>query len=109
MLVSGEEPLYIARRLVRMASEDIGMADSAALPLVCIVKGVAIIGIVDMGPKQQDSFLRTLFHSSLIGGVDVPSMSDDWNARVRCKPSPLRSIHGQGQEIGRCLLRLWPG
>ncbi|KAK3829874.1 MAG: hypothetical protein JOS17DRAFT_209364 [Linnemannia elongata] len=33
MLVSGEEPLYIARRLIRMASEDIGMADSAALPL----------------------------------------------------------------------------
>ncbi|KAG0318386.1 Werner helicase interacting protein 1 [Linnemannia gamsii] len=33
MLVSGEEPLYIARRLIRLASEDIGMADSAALPL----------------------------------------------------------------------------
>jgi len=31
MLESGEEPLYIARRLVRMASEDIGMADPAAL------------------------------------------------------------------------------
>ncbi|KAF9183235.1 Werner helicase interacting protein 1 [Haplosporangium sp. Z 767] len=33
MLVAGEEPLYIARRLIRVASEDIGMADSAALPL----------------------------------------------------------------------------
>jgi putative ATPase len=31
MLDSGEEPLYIARRLVRFASEDIGMADSNAL------------------------------------------------------------------------------
>jgi len=31
MLESGEEPLYIARRLVRMASEDVGMADPAAL------------------------------------------------------------------------------
>ncbi|KAF9922860.1 Werner helicase interacting protein 1 [Linnemannia zychae] len=33
MLVAGEDPLYIARRLIRVASEDIGMADSAALPL----------------------------------------------------------------------------
>jgi len=33
MLDGGEEPLYIARRLVRFASEDVGMADSQALPL----------------------------------------------------------------------------
>ena len=32
MLVGGEDPLYIARRLVRFASEDIGLADPAALP-----------------------------------------------------------------------------
>lgn len=31
MLESGEEPLYIARRLIRFASEDVGMADSHAL------------------------------------------------------------------------------
>ncbi|MBR3756762.1 MAG: replication-associated recombination protein A, partial [Firmicutes bacterium] len=31
MLDGGEDPLYIARRLVRFASEDIGMADSQAL------------------------------------------------------------------------------
>jgi putative ATPase len=34
MLTSGEDPLFIARRLVVMASEDIGLADSHALPLV---------------------------------------------------------------------------
>ena len=34
MIDGGEDPLYIARRLVRMASEDIGMADPAALPTV---------------------------------------------------------------------------
>ena len=33
MLDGGEDPLYIARRLVRFASEDVGMADSGALPL----------------------------------------------------------------------------
>ena len=31
MLVAGEEPLYVARRLVRMAVEDIGLADPNAL------------------------------------------------------------------------------
>jgi putative ATPase len=31
MLEGGENPLYIARRLIRFASEDIGMADSHAL------------------------------------------------------------------------------
>jgi putative ATPase len=31
MLVAGEDPLYVARRLVRMASEDIGLADPNAL------------------------------------------------------------------------------
>ena len=31
MLSAGENPLYIARRLVRFASEDVGMADSQAL------------------------------------------------------------------------------
>ncbi len=31
MLDGGEEPLYIARRMVRFASEDIGLADSGAL------------------------------------------------------------------------------
>ncbi|KAF9943075.1 Werner helicase interacting protein 1 [Mortierella alpina] len=33
MLVSGEEPLYVARRLIRFASEDVGLADSSALTL----------------------------------------------------------------------------
>ena len=31
MLAGGEDPLYIARRLVRMAVEDIGLADPQAL------------------------------------------------------------------------------
>jgi len=33
MLVAGEDPLFLARRLIRMASEDIGEADPQALPL----------------------------------------------------------------------------
>lgn len=33
MLESGEDPLYIARRIIRFASEDIGLADSKALQI----------------------------------------------------------------------------
>lgn len=33
MLEGGEEPLYLARRLIRMASEDIGLADPQALAI----------------------------------------------------------------------------
>ncbi|HLW81717.1 MAG TPA: replication-associated recombination protein A [Candidatus Acidoferrales bacterium] len=33
MLESGEDPLYLARRMVRMASEDIGLADPSALQI----------------------------------------------------------------------------
>lgn len=35
MLTAGEDPLYIARRMIICASEDIGLADRQALPLVC--------------------------------------------------------------------------
>jgi putative ATPase len=37
MLEGGEDPLYIARRLVRFASEDVGMADSRALEITTSV------------------------------------------------------------------------
>ena len=38
MLESGEEPLYLARRMVRMASEDIGLADPGALAVTLAAK-----------------------------------------------------------------------
>ena len=38
MFDAGEDPLYIGRRLVRMASEDIGLADPQALPLAIAAK-----------------------------------------------------------------------
>ncbi|MGB2668519.1 MAG: replication-associated recombination protein A [Candidatus Acidiferrum sp.] len=38
MLESGEDPLYLARRMVRMASEDIGMAEPGALAVTLAAK-----------------------------------------------------------------------
>ena len=37
MLEGGEDPLYIARRLIRFASEDVGMADSRAIEIATAV------------------------------------------------------------------------
>jgi len=44
MLVAGEDPLYIARRLVRFATEDVGLADPQAL-------------VVSLGAKEAYDFL----------------------------------------------------
>src|SRR5271155_3437345 len=38
MLESGEDPLYLARRMVRMASEDIGLAEPGALAVTIAAK-----------------------------------------------------------------------
>jgi putative ATPase len=38
MLEAGEDPLYVARRLVRFASEDIGLADPRALTIALAAK-----------------------------------------------------------------------
>ena len=38
MIVGGEDPLYVARRVVRMASEDIGLADPRALSVALAAK-----------------------------------------------------------------------
>lgn len=48
MLESGEDPLYIARRLVRMASEDIGLAEPGALAVaVAAMQAADFVGPPD--------------------------------------------------------------
>jgi putative ATPase len=46
MIEAGEDPLYVARRLVRFASEDVGMADPQALVLaVAAQQAVHFVGL----------------------------------------------------------------
>lgn len=46
MLEAGEDPLYVARRLIRFASEDIGLADSRALEIaVSVYQACHFIGM----------------------------------------------------------------
>ncbi|MFR2885748.1 MAG: replication-associated recombination protein A [Merdibacter sp.] len=50
MLEAGEDPLYIARRLVRFASEDVGMADSRALEIcVAAYQAAHFLGMPECG------------------------------------------------------------
>ena len=46
MLEAGEDPLYVARRLVRMASEDVGLADPGALGVaLAAMQAVDFVGM----------------------------------------------------------------
>ena len=50
MLKGGEDPLYIARRLIRFASEDIGLANSKALEqAVAVYQACHFIGMPECG------------------------------------------------------------
>lgn len=71
MLEAGEDPLYVARRLVRFASEDIGMADSQALTLaVSVYQACHFLGMpecnvhlshaviyLSMAPKTNSAYM----------------------------------------------------
>lgn len=71
MLEAGEDPLYVARRLIRFASEDIGIADSQALPLAvaayqashfngmpeCSVNLAQAVVYLSMAPKSNALYM----------------------------------------------------
>ena len=59
MLAGGEDPIYIARRLVRMASEDIGLADASALPAaMASLSAYQLLGT----PEGELAFAQTVVH-----------------------------------------------
>ena len=46
MIEAGEDPLYLARRMIRFASEDVGMADPQALPItVAAMQAFHFVGL----------------------------------------------------------------
>jgi putative ATPase len=59
MIEAGEDPLYIVRRLIRFASEDVGMADPQAL-LVCVAaqQAVHFIGL----PEANLALAQAVVH-----------------------------------------------
>jgi putative ATPase len=62
MIEAGEDPLYVVRRLVRFASEDIGMADPGALvQAISCYQTVHFIGL----PEANDALAQCVIYLAL--------------------------------------------
>ena len=72
MLEAGEDPLYIVRRLIRFASEDVGMADPHAL-LVCVAaqQAVHFVGL----PEANLALAQAVVHLATAPNWSVPNLT----------------------------------
>jgi putative ATPase len=99
MIAAGEDPRFIARRLVISASEDIGLADSAALPIaVAAAQAVQLIGM----PEARINLAHAVIALSLapksnavITAVDE-AIADVSAGRIGAVPAHLRDAHYSG-------------
>ncbi len=90
MLEAGEDPLYVARRVVRFASEDVGMADSRALEVaVAAYQACHFIGM----PECSVHLTHAVVFCSLApksNALEVAYMSAAEDARTMLdEPVPL--------------------
>lgn len=90
MLEAGEDPLYIARRLARFASEDVGMADPQALVVAMAAQqAVHFIGLPegDLALAQAVVYLATAPKSNSLYKAYTEVKQDV--ERTRAEPVPL--------------------
>lgn len=84
MLEAGEDPLYIARRLVRFASEDIGMADPNALVIANAAKdAVHFLGM----PEGNTALAQAVIYLAL-----APKSNTVYQAYNQAKQDALNSL-----------------
>ncbi len=93
MVVAGEDPRFIARRLVILASEDIGMADPSALQTaVAAMHAVSFIGL----PEARITLAHAVVHLSLapksnrVYAAIGAAIADVEAGRIGTVPGPLR-------------------
>ncbi len=101
MLVAGEDPRFVARRLMILASEDIGMADpTALLTAVAAAQTVALIGM----PEAQLTLAHATVHlatapkSNAVTTALGAAMSDIKAGKAGLVPTHLRDGHYSGAE-----------
>jgi putative ATPase len=99
MLTAGEDPRFIARRLMILASEDIGMADPTALPTaVAAAQTVALIGM----PEGQLTLAHATVHlatapkSNAVTTALSAAMGDIKAGKAGTVPPHLRDGHYSG-------------
>ncbi|MDD7964759.1 replication-associated recombination protein A [Actinomycetospora lemnae] len=108
MIVAGEDPRFIARRLVVHASEDIGLADPTALPAaVAAAQAVQLIGL----PEARINLAQVTIHlatapksNAVITAIDE-AMADVRRGAAGPVPPHLRDGHyagaqAQGNAVG---------
>ena len=94
MLESGEDPLYIARRLVRFASEDVGNADPQALTVAVAAKEAChFIGMPEGNTAltQAVTYLATAPKSNAVYKAYLRAARDAHSDRAEPVPLHLRS------------------
>ncbi|WP_396935629.1 replication-associated recombination protein A, partial [Mycolicibacterium sp.] len=107
MLVAGEDPRFVARRLMILASEDIGMADPTALPLaVAAAQTVQLIGM----PEAQLTLAHATVHlatapkSNAVTTALGAAMGDIRAGKAGLVPPHLRDGHYSGaQKLGNAV------
>ncbi|WP_174241895.1 replication-associated recombination protein A [Arthrobacter sp. SLBN-53] len=107
MLTAGEDPRFIARRLMILASEDIGMADPSALPTaVAAAQTVQLIGM----PEAQLSLAHATVHlatapkSNAVTTALGAAMADIRAGKAGLVPAHLRDGHYAGaQKLGNAV------
>ncbi|MCT7659671.1 replication-associated recombination protein A [Mycobacterium deserti] len=107
MLVAGEDPRFLARRLMILASEDIGMADPTALQTaVAAAQTVQLIGM----PEAQLTLAHATVHlatapkSNAVTTALGAAMSDIRAGKAGLVPAHLRDGHYSGaQKLGNAV------
>ena len=107
MLESGEDPLYIARRMVRFATEDVGLADPRALSITLAAKdAVHFLGLPEgaLALAEAAVYLATAPRSNALyvaygeASADVRSgMNPPVPLQIRNAPTRLMSQLGYGK------------
>ncbi|XP_043921100.1 ATPase WRNIP1 [Protopterus annectens] len=90
MLEGGEDPLYVARRLVRFASEDVGLADPQALTqAVAAYQGCHLIGM----PECEVLLAQcAVYLARAPKSIEVYAAYNNAKACVRSHKGPLPSV-----------------
>lgn len=107
MLVAGEDPRFLARRLMILASEDIGMADPTAIQVaVAAAQTVQLIGM----PEAQLTLAHATVHlatapkSNAVTTALGAAMADIRAGKAGLVPAHLRDGHYSGaQKLGNAV------
>src|SRR5207247_6107560 len=99
MLEAGEDPRFVARRLMIFASEDVGNADPLALPLAAAtLQAVEFVGLPEcqLNLAQAVTYLATAPKSNASTLAIGQAREDVRSGRTLPVPPHLRDTHYQG-------------